>query len=332
MRTTSGPRSSRSILPEMRRVLALEARAIAKTARAMGSPYAQAVSWLKSCRGKIVATGVGKSGHVAEKIAATFSSTGSPAVYLDPLHALHGGLGLVGKDDVVLMLGKSGESDEINSLLPRLRSIGAKIVAMTSNPDSTLAKGSHLVLHIPVSEEACPLNLAPTTSTTAALAVGDALAVALMKLKGVGVAQFARNHPGGRLGRRLTLTVADVMRAGEENPVAPASSSMTELLFAMTRGRAGAVSIVDGRGRLLGLVTDYDVRQALLREGGNALSLSVKDVMNRRPVQVRPEMLAAKAVRLMEDRPAPLNVLPVADRRGRAVGMLQIHDLRARGL
>jgi arabinose-5-phosphate isomerase len=330
--TKPGRAAERTIMPEMRRVLSLEAHAISLAAKSLDKSFAKAVSWLQRCRGKIVATGVGKSGHVAEKIAATFSSTGTPAVYLDPLHALHGGLGLVGKDDIVILLGKSGESQEINDLLPRLRSIGARLIAMTSNPHSTLAKGAHLVLHLPVAEEACPLNLAPTTSTTLALAAGDAMAVALMKLKGFKAEHFARNHPGGRLGRRLTLAVADVMRSGEDNPVALVSATMAELLDAITRGRAGAVSIIDERGKLRGLVTDFDVRQALLREGKGALSLSVKDVMNHRPVTARPDMLAAKAARLMEDRRSPLNVLPVVDRRGRALGMLQIHDLRTRGL
>lgn len=312
-------------------MIACEAEALRRVAAAVDASYARAVDLLASCRGKVILTGVGKSGAIAQKVAATFSSTGTPAVYLDPTEAMHGGMGLVQPQDMVVALGKSGESEELNALLPHLRARGARVVALTANERSTLARHAAVVLHTPVLEEACPLNLAPTASTTAALAVGDALAVALMKRRRFGPRDFARNHPGGRLGRRLSLTVADVMRAGEANPVVRVEAGVKALLVEITRKQAGAASIVDARGRFVGLVTDYDIRRAL--EGGrNPFALSIREVMNPRPTTVRPEDAAAKAVALMEDRRNPFNVLPVVDRRGRAAGLVQVHDLRARGL
>ncbi len=325
-------KSSRTgILAEIRRVIGCEADALRRARGAVDASYARAVELLAACRGKVVLTGVGKSGAIAAKIAATFSSTGTPAIYLDATEAMHGGMGLLQRQDLVLALGKSGESDELNALLPHIRARGAKLIALTANPRSTLARAAAVVLHTPVAEEACPLNLAPTSSTTVALAVGDALAVALMKRRHFGAADFARNHPGGRLGRRLSLTVADVMRSGEANPVVRLDAGFRALLVEITRRQAGAASIVDAKGRLVGLVTDFDIRRALAG-GRDPFALSISAVMNPRPATVRPEEPAAKAVSVMEDRKTPFNVLPVVDRRGRAVGLVQVHDLRARGL
>lgn len=326
-RTPSVPAS----IAEIRRVIGCEARALNRLQGAVDASYGRAVELLAACRGKVILTGVGKSGAIAQKIAATFSSTGTPAVHLDPTEAMHGGMGLVQRQDLVIALGKSGESEELNALLPHLRARGAKLIALTANPRSTLARHATLVLHMPVSEEACPLNLAPTSSTTVALAVGDALAVALMKRRRFGAGDFARNHPGGRLGRRLSMTVADVMRAGDDNPTVRADAGMRALLVEITRKQSGAASIVDARGRFLGLVTDFDIRRALAG-GRNPFTLPIRAVMNARPTTVRPEDSAAKAIALMEDRKNPFNVLPVVDRRGRAAGLIQIHDLRARGL
>lgn len=316
---------------EIRRVLDCEALALKRVRAAVNGAYSQAVQALARCRGKVVLTGVGKSGLIAQKIAATFSSTGTPAVALDPTEAMHGGMGFVQKHDLVLAIGKSGESDELNELLPHLRGIGAKLIAITANPKSTLARRADIVLVTPIDEEACPLNLAPTSSTTAALAVGDALAVALMKVRNFGAEHFAKNHPGGRLGRRLTLKVEDIMRGGEMNPVVPVTATVSELLVSITRLQAGAASIVDKSGKLVGLVTDFDIRRALSC-GKNPLSLRIKDIMNAKPSRVRADEPALAAVELMENRKNPFNVLPVVDAKGRAVGMVQIHDLRARGL
>lgn len=299
--------------------------------RVVGPEYSKAVSLLSRCRGKIIVTGVGKSGLVAQKIAATFSSTGAPAVFLDPTQALHGGLGLIQALDVVVAIGKSGESDELNALLPHLSRRRAKIVAITANPRSTLARQASIVLETPIAEEACPLNLAPTSSTTAALAVGDALAVALMKVRNFKAEHFAFNHPAGRLGRRLTLKVKDIMRSGEDNPRVPVSAGVGELLIEMTRKQAGAASIVDGSGRLVGLVTDYDIRKAI-QKSPNLMRLKITAIMNPKPTTVRADESALKAVSIMENRKQPFNVLPVIDGRRRSVGMIQVHDLRARGL
>jgi arabinose-5-phosphate isomerase len=323
--------SDSAILKEIRRVVRLEARTLADLERAVNERYVAAVRLLSRCRGKVIVTGVGKSGLIAQKIAATLSSTGTPAVHLDPSEALHGGLGLVQKGDVLIAVGKSGESDELNALLPRLRGIGAKIVALTANPNSTLSRAAAIVLLTPVEAEACPHNLAPTCSTTAALAAGDALAVALMGLRGFGRDHFALNHPGGRIGRRLTLKVADIMRGGEDNPVVRSDISAVAMLMAMTRMRAGAVSVVDKKGRLLGLITDFDIRRGL-EKGLDIRKIPLTSVMNRRPTTISPTALAARAVEIMENRKNPFNVLPVVDARGRSVGMIQIHDLRARGL
>lgn len=324
-------KSMNSSLAEIRRVLSLEARALARVASSVDGRWSKAVELIAKCRGKTVLTGMGKSGLVAQKIAATFSSTGTPALFLDPGEAAHGGLGVVQRGDLVLAIGKSGESDELNALLPALRTRKIPLIAMTANPRSTLAKAAALVLETPIDAEACPLNLAPTTSTTVAMALGDALAVALMKRRGFKAEHFAANHPAGRLGKRLTLRVADVMRAGADNPTVPLGASATELLSTITRLQAGAASIVDRKGRLLGLVTDYDIRRAL-EAGGDFRRRKVADIMNARPTTIQPGALAAEAVEIMEDRRTPFNVLPVVDAKGRSVGMIQIHDLRARGL
>lgn len=316
---------------EIRRVIGLEAKALLRVQRAVDGSFERAVEWMLKCRGKVILAGVGKSGLIAQKIAATLSSTGTPAVFLSPGEAMHGGLGLVQRQDLVVAVGKSGESDELSGILPALRRVGARLIAITANAKSTLARHAGVVLLTPVDEEACPLNLSPTCSTTAALAVGDALAVALMKLRNFKAEQFALNHPGGRLGKRLSLTVEDIMRGGEDNPVVPVSASVSDLLIEITRKHAGAASIIDAQGRLVGLVTDFDIRRALER-GRNIKSLGIRQVMNPKPTRVMSHEPAMKAVELMENRANPFNVLPVVDRRGRAVGLVQVHDLRARGL
>jgi arabinose-5-phosphate isomerase len=321
----------RASLADIRLVLNLEARALSRAAASLDGRWAKAVDLLAACRGKVILTGMGKSGLIAQKTAATFSSTGTPALFLDPGEALHGGLGVVQKGDLVLAIGKSGESEELNALLPALRARKVGLIAMTSNPRSTLAKAATIVLEMPDGPEACPLNLAPTTSTTVALALGDALAVALMKRRGFSAAHFASNHPGGRLGKRLTLLVRDVMRAGKDNPTVRLEATAAELLTTITRLQAGAASIVDGRGRFLGLVTDFDIRRTLAA-GGDFRGSRASAILNAKPATIGPDALAAEAIELMEDRRTPFNVLPVVDGRGRSVGMIQIHDLRARGL
>lgn len=322
---------SRAVLDSVRKVIGLEAAALRELHASVGEDYARAVELMARCRGKVIVTGIGKSGLIAQKIAATLSSTGTPALYLHPAEGLHGDLGSVEARDLVLAIGKSGESAELTSLLPSIKRIGSKIVAITAVPRSTLGRAASVVLNTPVRAEACPLNLAPTTSTTVALAVGDALAVALMERRRFRKEHFALLHPGGQLGLRLTLRVSDVMRTGAENPVVKVTAPTAGMLAEMTRKRAGAVSIVDARGRLVGLVTDYDVRR-VLEKGAHLGDLSVSDIMNKRPSSIRADRLAVEAVELMTDRAAPFNVLPVVDARGRSVGLIQVHDLRARGL
>lgn len=319
------------VVRELRAVIGMEAEALWKARDAVNGSFSRAVRILSRCRGKVVVTGMGKSGLIGQKVAATLAATGTPAISLHPAEGMHGDLGVVQVSDVVLAIGKSGESDELNAILPSLRRIGAPIIAITSNPRSTLAKRSDVVLITPIDGEACPLNLSPTCSTTAALAVGDALAVTLMKLRGFRKEEFAALHPGGRLGKRLTLRVADIMRDGDHNPLIGLGATMQEALVEMTRQHAGAVSVVDRGGRLKGLVTDYDIRRQLER-GENILRKSVREVMNPKPTSIRSDRLAIEAADLMGNRKFPFTVLPVVDRRGRAIGMINLVDIRARGL
>lgn len=317
---------------EIRSVIQLEAEALSQASKAVDSSYAKAVKLMLSCRGKIIVTGMGKSGLIAQKVAATLSSTGTPALYLHPADAMHGDVGTIQRRDVVLAFGKSGESEEINLLIPAMRKIGTKLIAVIANPSSLLARSADLTVVIPVEREACPLNLAPTASTTAALAVGDALAVALMKIRAFKPHHFALFHPGGSLGKRLTLRVADLMRSGADNPVVRLDDGIPAMLVEMTRKHCGAASVVDKKGRLLGLVTDYDIRRALT-QGGNWMKRSIKDIMNPRPKTVFADDLAYEAGQLMSSPKKPFNLLPVLDRRSRrVVGMIRLHEIRARGL
>ena len=319
------------ILEELRRVIRLEAQAILHLEDCLGPPFEEAVSMLQACKGKVIVTGVGKSGLIANKISATMVSTGTPAVFLHGSEAMHGDIGIVGKDDIVLAVGRSGESEELLTLLPFIKKIGARILSITSQPESTLARNSDLVLWTPIQEEACPLNMAPTCSTTVALVLGDALAMALMKLRNFQPADFALFHPGGQLGKRLLLTVGDLMRMGEANPLIHLSQNVQMVLCEMTSKRAGAVSVIDEEGRLLGLITDFDIRRVL--ESGEALfSLTIEDVMNPKPSWVYQDEKAVNALEFMEKREKPISVLPVLDRHEKVVGILHLHDLVSCGI
>jgi arabinose-5-phosphate isomerase len=319
------------VLAEIRRVLELESRAIAGLQKNLGPDYEEAVRLLFACLGKVVVTGVGKSGIIGQKIAATMVSTGTPAMFLHTADGMHGDVGIIQKDDVVLAIGKSGESDELNTILPVARKIGAKVISITAQPKSTLARHSDLVLHTLIEEEACPFNMAPTTSTTAALVVGDALAMALMKLRNFQPEEFAINHPGGQLGKRLLLMVGDIMRSGENNPVILISADTKTMLSEITSKRAGAVSVVDEEKRLVGLVTDYDIRKVLER-GGDLFSSTVAEIMNPKPDFVFDDENAFAALEKMEKRDKPISLLPVLSRVQKVVGMIHLHDLIIRGL
>lgn len=321
-----------NLLDEIVRVFDIEIEALTRVRKALGPAYAQAVQLIFECAGKVIVTGVGKSGLIGQKVAATLASTGTPAIFLHPADGMHGGLGIVQKDDVVLAIGKSGESDELITILPPLRTIGTRVVAITGNADSTLARNADVVLVADAGIEACPMNLAPTSSTTVALVVGDALAVALMKLRDFRPEDFALYHPGGQLGKRLLLTVGDVMRSGGGNPVIRLDATTREMLLEMTSKRMGATSVVDADGKLLGLVTDYDVRHVLER-GENLFAMAVADVMNHAPSYTYSDEKAVAALELMEHREKPFLLLPVLDRETRkVVGMIHLHDLFARGL
>jgi len=315
-------------------IMRMEAEAIACTAsRLAPAEVERAVALLNGCRGKVVTVGVGKSGHIAQKAAATLTSTGTTAVFLHPSDALHGGMGLVTEGDVCLFVSNSGETAELLELLPYLQHRGAPVLAVVGNTSSALARRADVVLDASVEQEACPLNLAPTTSTTVALAVCDALAMTLMSVKRLTPEDFALNHPGGRLGKRLTVKVSDLMRGGDENPTVGADATLLEVVQAIGRGGLGAVNVLDGAGRLAGIITDGDVRRALQRVRLEDLAgLRAVGFMTREPVVVPPDLLAHAALQLMENRPSQIAVLPVVDSGGRCVGLLRLHDIIRSGL
>ena len=315
-------------------LLRTEADAITRTAaRLSHEEVERAVELLAACNGKVITVGVGKSGHVAQKVAATLTSTGTPAVFLHPSDALHGGIGLVNGGDVLIVISNGGETEEVLELLPYMQHRRASVIAVVGNLSSTLARRADVVLDASVEQEACPLNLAPTTSTTVALAVGDALAMTLMRVKRLTPEDFAMNHPGGRLGKRLTLKVSDLMHGGGENPTAATGATLLEVVQAISRGGLGAVNVVDDAGRLAGVVTDGDVRRTLQKAGLEDLdALKASDVMTREPVVAAPEMLAHAALQLMENRPSQIAVLPVVEAEGRCVGLLRLHDIVRSGL
>lgn len=315
-------------------LLLLEAEAIRVTTTRLDREQVEhAVTLLKDCRGKVVLVGVGKSGNIAEKIAATMTSTGTVAVYLHPSDALHGGLGIVTSEDVVVALSNSGETDEVLTMLPYLKHRRVPVIAVIGNVNSSLAKNADVALDASVDQEACPLNLAPTTSTTVALAVGDALAMTLMQVKGLTADDFALNHPAGRIGKRLTIKVADLMHSGEENPIIGEDAAWLEVIAAITRGGLGAVNVVDSAGHLLGIITDGDLRRALQKIKLSELEhLQCGSIMTSRPVVASPEMLAYEALRLMEDRPRQIAVLPVVNAEGGCVGLIRLHDIVRSGL
>jgi len=321
-------------LADIQQLLRIESDAIAQTAtRLDGAQVAHVVDLLANCKGKVVILGVGKSGIIGQKIAATLTSTGTAGLYLHPSDALHGSLGIVQPDDVVIVLSNSGETDEIVAMLPYLKNRGVPIIAIVGSVISTLARRADAVLDASVDKEACPLNLAPTTSTTVALAIGDALAMTVMKVKGLTTDDFAVNHPAGRLGKRLTLRVADLMHRDGENPTIAVGSSWVEVVRAISKGGLGAVCVVDDTGLLAGIITDGDLRRAIEQTSHESLAkLTSDDFMTRKPTVVTPELLAFDALRLMEDRPSQISVLPVIDQDEKCVGLIRVHDIVRSGL
>lgn len=321
-----------AMLKHAQDVLRMEAEAILELVPRVDANFAAAISLILECPGRTVITGMGKSGIVGRKMAATFASTGTPSFYLHPAEGIHGDLGMVTADDVVIALSNSGETGEILNILPSLRRIGAKIIAMVGNANSTLAKNSDVVLDVGVEKEACPLGLAPTSSTTAALAYGDAIALALLQKRNFTASQFAVFHPGGSLGRKLLLTVGNIMHKGDENPLVSAETTVQEALFVITDKGLGAVSVVDESGRMLGVLTDGDIRRGLSK-GVDFLQRSVADLMTKAPKYITADKLAAQALHLMEsNQPKPITVLPVVDEDMVVVGLLHMTDLVRQGV
>jgi len=321
--------SSARALKLAREVLATEANAIVALSARLGEPFVAAVALMLQCRGRVVVSGIGKSGHIARKLAATLASTGTPAFFVHPAEASHGDLGMITPHDVVIMLSNSGETDELLLLTPHLKRQGAKLIALTGNEQSSLAQAADVHLDAAVDVEACPLGLAPTASTTAALALGDALALALLDARGFSIDDFARSHPGGVLGRRLLTHVRDVMRSGGELPIVDSEASLGQAVVEMSGKGMGMTVIIDADGRIAGIFTDGDLRRCLdrVRDMG---AVRVTDVMTRSPRTIGPDRLAIDCVELMETLPKVTQLL-VADERGMLVGALHLHDLfRAR--
>ncbi len=315
---------SSSVLERARRVLAIEAGAVARVGDRLDERFCQAVEIVLRCRGRVVVSGIGKSGHIARKVASTLASTGTPAFFVHPAEASHGDLGMIQREDVFIGFSYSGESSELLTIVPLIKRQGAKLIAVTGNASSALAQAADVHLDAWVEQEACPLNLSPTASTTAALALGDALALALLDARGFGAEDFARSHPGGSLGRRLLTHVSDVMRSGKHLPVVAHGASFSVALLEMSRKGMGMTAILDEAGRLEGVFTDGDLRRALERSG-DIRSLGIAELMTRDPLTIAPQRLAAEAVQMMEDH--KINHLLVVDDEARLVGALNMHDL-----
>lgn len=318
----------RGTIREARRILQIESDAIRRLVPRIGKSFEDALALLYSCPGRVIVTGMGKMGFIARKISATLASTGSPSLYLHPAEAFHGDLGMVTDQDVILILSHSGETEEIVRLLSPFKKIGVKTIALTGNLKSTLAKNADVTLDISINREACPLGLAPSTSTAVCLAMGDALALTLAKKKGFQQEDFAFLHPGGNLGKKL-LKVKDLMRKGKAHAVVRENILVREALFAITRARAGSCSVVNQERELVGIFTDGDLRRQLRENGVAILETPIRDVATPKPLVVRQDRLAAEALRILREK--KIDELPVVDDRGRAVGLLDVQDLLKAG-
>jgi arabinose-5-phosphate isomerase len=315
---------SASALELARKVLSIEAEAVAALIPRLDQSFLDAVGLILACSGRVVVSGIGKSGHIARKIASTLASTGTPAFFVHAAEAGHGDLGMIAREDVMLALSNSGESDELLTIIPLVKRQGAKLIAITGNPDSTLAREADVHLDARVAQEACPLNLAPTASTTAALALGDALAVTLLDARGFNAEDFARSHPGGTLGRRLLTRVADVMRTGDGVPWVSDTALFGEALLEMSRKGLGMTAVLDSRRQVVGIFTDGDLRRTLERKP-DITSLGIAQAMTRNPRTIAPHKLAVEAVELMEQH--KINQLLVVSESGELAGALNMHDL-----
>ncbi len=318
-----------NIAKRAKEVLDIEANAIKNLKARIDGDFSNAVNLIHKTKGRAIVSGMGKTGIIAQKLSATLASTGTPSLFLHTAEAIHGDLGKVTSDDVVIILSNSGSTEEMKQLLPLLKKIGCKVIALTGNIQSILAKYSDIVLDVSVKKEACPLGLAPTASTTAALAMSDALAICLLELKGFKEKDFAFFHPGGALGKRLLLKVEDIMRRGEANPIVKEEEKVSKVLLKITQARAGSATVVDARGKLKGIFTDGDLRRHLETDK-NLPMLKIKEVMTKNPTVIHQEMLAAEAIRILREK--RVDELPVVDRDKRPVGLLDVQDLLKAGL
>ncbi len=318
------------VVKRARAVLSIESRGILSVMDRLDESFVRAVDLLRRCRGKVVVTGLGKSGLICRKIAATLASTGTPSFFLHAGDGVHGDLGMVMKGDVILAVSNSGETEEILKLIPHFKIHGLKMIAMTANVESTLAKAADMVLDVGVEEEACPLGLAPTASTTAALAMGDALAVVLLEQNGFKEEDFASRHPGGILGRKLFLRVEDLMHRRDQVPLVHEETSMKEALFEITSKRLGVTGVADSKGQLVGVITDGDLRRGLEREG-NIFQFRARDLMTRNPKTIPGDALAAEAVAVMEQY-AITSLFVLDDNQQKPFGIIHLHDLIKAGI
>ena len=318
-----------AVLARGRRVLETEIAGVAALQHRLGGAFVDACRLLHQCTGRVIVTGMGKSGHIGAKIAATLASTGTPAFFLHPAEASHGDIGMITADDVLIAISNSGETAELVTILPAIKRLGVAMIAMIGRAGSTLAKAATVVLDVSVPEEACPHNLAPTASTTATLAMGDALAVAVLEARGFTQEDFARSHPGGSLGRRLLLHVEDVMRTGDQLPMSSPEATLRDGLLEMSRKGLGMTAIVDERRRVLGIYTDGDLRRTLDRPA-DVHSLRMREVMTPEPKTIKARLLAAEAVHMMES--ARITQLLVVDDDNVLIGALNVHDLLRAGV
>ncbi len=321
------------MINQAKKVLRIESEAVAALIDRVDERFVQAVQIVLECEGRVVVTGMGKSGLIGKKISATLASTGTPALFLHPAEGIHGDLGMVTRGDVVIALSNSGETDELSRMLPSLKRLGIKIIAFTGNPDSTLAKNSDVVINVGVKEEACPLGLAPTASTTAALAMGDALAVALLNKRGFKEEDFACFHPGGALGKKLLLRVKDLMHIGHAIPIVTATTLIKDAIYEISSKKMGITAVVNSEGRLIGVISDGDLRRWMEKTekaGENLLTKKAEDIMTKNPKIVSKEALAAEAVAIMEKN--SITCLIVADTSAKPEGVIHLHDLLKSGV
>ena len=324
--STSSQDKSTAALASARQTLQIEADALVSLRERLGQEFADAVGLMLDCRGRIVVCGLGKTGHVARKIAATLASTGSPSFFLHAAEAIHGDLGMVGAEDLLIALSYSGISPELLTILSSVHRIGVRVIAITGNPQSELARLADVHIDASVAQEACPLNLAPTASTTVALALGDALAVACLQARGFGPDDFARSHPGGTLGRRLLTRVADIMRRDASVPTVPEAATIFEALEEISRKGMGMTAVLDSQGRAIGIFTDGDLRR-LIERRGDIRGLTIAEGMSRNPRHIAADALAVDAALTLDN--GRLNQMLVADSQGRLIGALHMHDLMA---